>query len=108
LAEQLDWMLAAAGSTGRRRCDRSAEILYGCGRGIGLRHAVRAKPDERSHVVGTIDLDPAVDALTVSRGAAGKRHRRYRVVPEAGPQPAPQSRCSRPSSPTTSRAHRLH
>ena len=25
-----------------------------------------AKPDERSHVVGTIDLDPMVEATTVS------------------------------------------
>src|SRR5437879_1586809 len=48
------------------RCDRSAEILYGWTEASSYATPFVAKPDERSRVVGTIDLDPAVDAATVS------------------------------------------
>ena len=68
LAEQVDWMLAGGGlewSAGR--CDRSAEILYGWAEASDYATPFVAKPDERSRVVGTIDLDPSIDALTVSK-----------------------------------------
>ena len=48
------------------RCDRSAEILYGWAEASPYATPFVAKPAERSHVVGTIDLDAAVDAPTVS------------------------------------------
>jgi phosphoserine aminotransferase len=68
LAEQLDWMLALGGLEGTAsRCDRSAEILYGWAEASSFAQPFVAKPDERSHVVGTIDLDDAVDAATVSK-----------------------------------------
>ena len=43
----------------------------------------------RSPVVATIDLDERFDAVRRVAGAAGQRHRRHRVVPQARPQPAP-------------------
>ncbi|HEV7888239.1 MAG TPA: phosphoserine transaminase [Acidimicrobiales bacterium] len=68
LADQIDWMLAGGGlafSSGR--CDRSAEHLYGWAEASPYATPFVAKPDERSRVVGTIDLDPSVDASTVSK-----------------------------------------
>jgi phosphoserine aminotransferase len=67
-AEQVDWMLAGGGlefSAGR--CDRSAEHLYGWAEASSFATPFVAKPDERSRVVGTIDLDPSLDAPTVSK-----------------------------------------
>ncbi|MDQ1374937.1 MAG: phosphoserine aminotransferase [Actinomycetota bacterium] len=67
LAEQLDWMLAGGGLEGMAsRCDRSAEILYGWAEASAFAEPFVAKPDERSHVVGTIDFAESVDAGTVS------------------------------------------
>ena len=68
LAEQLDWMLGGGGlEWTASRCDRSAEILYGWAEASDYATPFVAKPDERSHVVGTIDLDDKVDATTVSK-----------------------------------------
>ena len=67
MREQLDWMLDNGGlEWSASRCDRSAEILYGWAEASSYATPFVAKPDERSHVVGTIDLDPGVDAATVS------------------------------------------
>lgn len=66
--DQLEWILANGGldfSAGR--CDRSAEVLYGWAESTGYTTPFVAKPDERSHVVGTIDFDPGVDAAAVAR-----------------------------------------
>ncbi|MGH9106264.1 MAG: phosphoserine transaminase [Acidimicrobiales bacterium] len=66
--EQLEWILANGGlefSAGR--CDRSAEILYGWAEASTYVTPFVAKPDERSHVVATVDLDPSLDAATVAR-----------------------------------------
>ncbi|MCU4186537.1 phosphoserine transaminase [Acidiferrimicrobium sp. IK] len=66
MVDQLEWMLAGGGlewSAGR--CDRSAEILYRWAESSAYAAPFVAKPDERSPVVGTIDLE-GVDALTVS------------------------------------------
>jgi len=67
LAEQVEWMLGIGGLDGTAsRCDRSAEILYGWAEASAYATPFVAKPDERSHVVGTIDLDASVDATVVS------------------------------------------
>ena len=67
LADQVEWMLAGGGlEWAASRCDRSAEILYGWAESSDYATPFVAKPDDRSHVVGTIDLDESVDAVTVS------------------------------------------
>ena len=48
------------------RCDRSAEVLYGWAESSAYTTPFVAKPDERSHVVGTIDFDSAVEASLVA------------------------------------------
>ena len=63
LVDQLEWMLAGGGlEWAAGRCDRSAEHLYGWADSVAYASPFVAKPDERSHVVGTVDLDPSVDA----------------------------------------------
>jgi phosphoserine aminotransferase len=65
--DQLEWILGNGGlefSAGR--CDRSAEILYGWAESSAYATPFVAKPDERSHVVGTIDFDQSVDADLVA------------------------------------------
>lgn len=66
--EQLEWILSHGGmefSAGR--CDRSAEILYGWAEAADYATPFVAKPDERSHVVGTIDFHEEVDAARVAK-----------------------------------------
>jgi phosphoserine aminotransferase len=66
--DQLEWMLGNGGlefSAGR--CDRSAEILYGWAESTPYTAPFVAKPDERSHVVGTIDFDASIDASVVAK-----------------------------------------
>jgi phosphoserine aminotransferase len=65
--DQVEWLLGRGGleySAGR--CDRSAEILYGWAEASPYASPFVAKPDERSHVVATIDFDASVDAATVA------------------------------------------
>jgi phosphoserine aminotransferase len=65
--EQLEWMLGNGGlEWAAARCDRSAEILYGWAEATEYTTPFVAKPSERSHVVGTIDLDDSVDAARVA------------------------------------------
>ena len=71
------------------RCDRSAEILYTWAEQLRLRHALRDPGAGRSHVVGTIDFDDAVDAATVATVLRANGDRGHRALPQAGPQPAP-------------------
>ncbi len=68
LANQIDWMLDHGGlewATGR--CDASAEILYGWAESSAVASPYVQKPDERSHVVGTIDFDDAIDATAIAK-----------------------------------------
>jgi phosphoserine aminotransferase len=66
-ANQLTWMLANGGLEWcADRCERSAQILYGWAESSAYARPYVAKPDERSNVVGTIDLDPGVPAQTVA------------------------------------------
>ena len=67
-ADQVDWMLAHGGLEWcAGRCERSADLLYSWAERSAYAQPFVAKPDERSRVVGTIDLDDAVPAGTVSK-----------------------------------------
>ena len=67
LAEQIDWMLGNGGlEWAATRCDRSSEILYGWAETSTVATPYVAKPDERSHVVGTIDFADGVDAAAIA------------------------------------------
>lgn len=66
LAEQLDWMNAHGGlEFAASRSDRSSGILYDWAEKAEYATPFVADPAKRSPVVGTIDLDDAVDAPTV-------------------------------------------
>lgn len=66
--DQVEWILAGGGlEWAASRCDLSAEHLYGWAESSPYASPFVAKPDERSHVVGTIDLDPSVDSEQVCR-----------------------------------------
>ena len=68
LASQVSWMLEKGGLDWcASRCDRSAGLLYGWAESSSYARPFVAKPDERSSVVGTIDLDDRIAAATVSR-----------------------------------------
>jgi phosphoserine aminotransferase len=65
--DQVSWMLAHGGLEWcAARCERSAGVLYGWAESSSYAHPFVAKPDERSLVVGTIDLDDAIPAAAVS------------------------------------------
>lgn len=66
-AAQLDWMLAGGGlAFTTARCQRSARALYQWAESAPYVEPFVAQPDERSTVVGTLELDPAVPAGRVS------------------------------------------
>jgi phosphoserine aminotransferase len=66
-AEQLGWMLGSGGlEWAASRSDRSAEILYGWAERSDYATPFVADPRQRSHVVGTIDLDHRIEAKQVS------------------------------------------
>ncbi len=68
LAEQVEWFNEHGGlEWAASRSDRSAEILYGWAERSQFASPFVAKPDERSHVVGTIDLVAGVDAAAVAK-----------------------------------------
>jgi phosphoserine aminotransferase len=63
LADSLEWMNSNGGlEWAASRSDRSAETLYGWAEASSFATPFVEKPDERSHVVGTIDFDPSIDA----------------------------------------------
>jgi len=64
---QVDWMNGSGGlEWAAGRSDASAEVLYGWAEASSYATPFVQKPDERSRVVGTIDLDPAVSADAVN------------------------------------------
>jgi phosphoserine aminotransferase len=67
--QQVDWINQNGGlHWAASRCDRSAEAIYGWAEASSYATPFVAEPDQRSHVVATIDLDQAVvDANTVSQ-----------------------------------------
>ena len=65
--QQVDWINGHGGlEWAASRSDRSAEILYGWAEASSYATPFVKKPDERSRVVGTIDLDDAVPADKVN------------------------------------------
>jgi phosphoserine aminotransferase len=68
LAEQVDWMLAAGGLDGMaKRCDRSAEILYGWADAHPQATPFVTDPSARSRVTATIDFAESVDAAALAK-----------------------------------------
>ncbi len=66
--DQAEWVLSHGGlEWAAARCERSAEILYGWAESSAYAAPFVAKPDERSPVVATVDLDPSVDAAALCR-----------------------------------------
>jgi phosphoserine aminotransferase len=67
LADSLEWMNTNGGlEWTASRCDRSAEILYGWAEASSFAMPFVEKPDERSHVVATIDFDTSLDVNRLS------------------------------------------
>jgi phosphoserine aminotransferase len=65
--EQVEWINENGGlAWAAGRCDRSAEAIYGWAEASPYATPYVANPDQRSHVVATIDLDEAITATTVS------------------------------------------
>ena len=66
MAEQLDWMNGNGGLTGMvARTTASAEALYGWAEASSYASPFVADPTNRSLVVGTVELDPAIDRTVV-------------------------------------------
>ncbi len=65
--KQVDWMNDNGGlEWAASRSDRSADTLYGWAEASSYATPFVEKPDERSRVVGTVDLDAGVPADTVN------------------------------------------
>ena len=89
LDAQIQWMNDNGGlDFAAGRSAESASTLYGWADASSYATPFVADPAKRSNVVGTIDLDDGIDATRGQCGAAGQRHRRHRLVPQARPQPA--------------------
>ncbi|MCL4448228.1 MAG: phosphoserine transaminase [Actinobacteria bacterium] len=68
MADQVSWMNEQGGlSWAVSRCDKSASILYGWADQSPYATPFVVKPEERSHVVATIDFDPSIDAAQVAK-----------------------------------------
>jgi phosphoserine aminotransferase len=68
LAEQIDWMLGLGGLAGcTARTADSARRLYTWAEKASYATPFVADPAHRSQVVGTVDLDPSVDAAAVAK-----------------------------------------
>jgi phosphoserine aminotransferase len=68
LASQLDWFNDNGGlEFSASRCDRSAQLVYSWAEASRFATPFVVRPEERSHVVATIDFDASVDALGVAR-----------------------------------------
>ncbi len=66
--QQVEWLNNNGGlEWAASRSDRSASILYGWAEASSYATPFVADPADRSHVVGTIDLDESVDAEVVSK-----------------------------------------
>jgi len=67
LAEQVDWLNSLGGLEGvAARCDDSAARLYGWAEASAYAEPFVKDPEQRSHVVGTVDFDSSVDAAVVA------------------------------------------
>ena len=67
LLDQVKWFNSNGGlEWAATRSDKSSEVLYSWAERTSYTTPFVQKPDERSHVVGTIDLDDSIDAVTVA------------------------------------------
>ena len=65
--QQVEWINGNGGlEWAASRCDRSAEIMYGWAEASAFASPFVTDPDDRSHVVATIDFDEAVQATELS------------------------------------------
>ena len=68
LVHQLEWLLAQGGlEWAASRCDASAEILYSWAEKSDYARPFVLDPADRSHVVGTVDLDESIDVNVVTQ-----------------------------------------
>ncbi|HYG95125.1 MAG TPA: phosphoserine transaminase [Nocardioides sp.] len=68
MAEQLDWMNSQGGLRGMvERTTESSSALYGWAERTSYTTPYVEDPDHRSLVIGTIDLDDAIDAARVAK-----------------------------------------
>jgi phosphoserine aminotransferase len=68
MAEQLDWMNANGGLAGMvARTTASSDTLYGWAEKTAFTTPYVADPAHRSLVIGTVDLDDAIDAAAVAK-----------------------------------------
>ena len=66
--QQLEWMLENGGlEFAASRCDQSSEILYRWAERTSYTTPYVANPEDRSHVVGTIDFSDDIDAALVAK-----------------------------------------
>ena len=67
MVHQLEWIIGNGGlEWSASRCDQSAEIVYGWAEASDYATPFVADKGDRSHVVATVDLDPSLQATTVS------------------------------------------
>jgi phosphoserine aminotransferase len=67
-ALQVEWFNDNGGlEWSASRCDQSSDHLYAWAERSSFTNPFVAKPDDRSHVVGTIDFDEGVDAAAVAK-----------------------------------------
>ena len=67
--QQVEWVNDNGGlHFAASRCDRSAEIMYSWAEASSYASPFVTNPDERSHVVATIDFDDSVSADDVNNG----------------------------------------
>ena len=66
--QQVEWINHNGGlEWAAGRCDQSAEAIYGWAEASPYARPFVASPEDRSHVVATIDLDDTIDAAEISR-----------------------------------------
>jgi phosphoserine aminotransferase len=66
--EQIEWFNENGGlEWSASRSDRSAETIYGWAERSAVARPFVEKPDERSHVVATIDFDDTIDAAAIAK-----------------------------------------
>jgi phosphoserine aminotransferase len=65
--QQVEWINGNGGlEWAASRCDRSAEIIYGWADASDVATPFVERPDDRSHVVATIDIDESIDAVEIT------------------------------------------
>ena len=68
MCDQLEWIMANGGlEWAASRCETSSNLLYGWAEKSDYATPFVADHADRSPVVGTVDLDPSIDAKTVTK-----------------------------------------